>query len=288
MPLEAHDGGLDLAFPAGDESPEVVAETGQRLDHLLGAFGSLAPSHHEILVLRELEGRSYREIAEQMGLTRHSVESTLFRARRRLEEEYDELATGRRCERVTALLEEGARGRRDERRLSRHLAFCRTCRRRALAAGVEPGPFSRVARRAAALLPLPAVLKARLFGDKLAGLAGGSLGDGGVTWGKGAIAAAALIAASTGAGIATQAGSSGGLDRHVLPSSASTTTPAGPSGRAADGRQHLRHQPPTAGGRAPQRRAPAHHRRGPRPRTPEMRRWFLISLIVSSLIAAGG
>ena len=36
----------------------------------------------EILVLRELEGLSYREIGERMGMSRPAVESTLFRARR--------------------------------------------------------------------------------------------------------------------------------------------------------------------------------------------------------------
>jgi RNA polymerase sigma factor (sigma-70 family) len=272
VPLDGEEGGLEHALRAAPDSPETAAENGQRLDHLLGAFGSLAPSHHEILVLRELEGRSYREIAEVMGLSRPSVESTLFRARRRLEEEYDELATGRRCEGVTALIEDGARSRREERRLTRHLTFCRTCRRRALAAGVEPGPFARVARRAAAMLPLPAILRSRLLGGaggdpagSLAGLAAGPVGESAPGWGKGAVAAVALVVAGTGAGIATQAGSVGVLDRHVLPPAA-RSAPAGHDGAPADGRRHPRRLPATAGsragGRAHRHRAGAAGRQG--------------------------
>ena len=72
----------------------------QQLDDLCGAFGGLSESHHRVLVLRELEGLSYAEIGERIGMTRAMVESTLFRARRRLSEEYEELASGRRCAQV--------------------------------------------------------------------------------------------------------------------------------------------------------------------------------------------
>src|SRR4028118_1826677 len=91
-----------------DPAPEAAFETKQQLDQLCGAFGGLSETHHEILVLRELEGLSYREIGERMGLSRPSVESTLFRARRRLSEEDEELVSGERCVRVTELLAAGA------------------------------------------------------------------------------------------------------------------------------------------------------------------------------------
>ena len=83
----------------------------QQLDHLCGAFGGLSETHHEILVMRELEGLSYREIGERLGMTRPAVESTLFRARRRLTEEYDELVTGERCQRVQSIIRRPARAR---------------------------------------------------------------------------------------------------------------------------------------------------------------------------------
>src|SRR5207244_11786968 len=114
----------------------------ERLGHLRTAFGGLSESHHEILVMRELEGLSYREIGKRLGMSRPSVESTLFRARRRLNEEYDELVTGRRCQRVQSIIAtaaEGMLGARDERRLARHLSYCQSCRRQARLAGVEAG-----------------------------------------------------------------------------------------------------------------------------------------------------
>ena len=90
-------------------APQAAVESKQRLDDLCGAFGGLSESHHRVLVLRELEGLSYSEIGERLGMTRAMVESTLFRARRRLSEEYEELASGRRCARVQSLIESGAR-----------------------------------------------------------------------------------------------------------------------------------------------------------------------------------
>src|SRR5690242_6312434 len=105
--------------------PDAAVAAKQQLAHVVGAFGGLSEAHHQILVLRELEGLSYREIGERMGLSRPAVESTLFRARRRLSEEYDELASGQRCLRVQSIITSAAGGRigaRDTRRLARHVA----------------------------------------------------------------------------------------------------------------------------------------------------------------------
>src|SRR3954463_4632990 len=84
--------------------PDAALAAKQQLDHLCGAFGGLSDAHHEILVLRELEGLSYREIGDRMGLSRPGVESTLFRARKRLTEEYDELVSGQRCARIQTII----------------------------------------------------------------------------------------------------------------------------------------------------------------------------------------
>jgi len=89
---EALPGGDRLRLISPASSPEAIAEVKQRFDDLCSAFGALPDSHHRILVLRELEGLSYREIGTRMGLTRPAVESTLFRARRRLASEYQSLA----------------------------------------------------------------------------------------------------------------------------------------------------------------------------------------------------
>jgi DNA-binding CsgD family transcriptional regulator len=80
--------------------------------------------------MRELEGLSYREIGERLELSRPAVESTLFRARRRLEREYREIEAGRRCEAIAqaiARLAEGIGSPTDRRGLSRHARRCSSC-----------------------------------------------------------------------------------------------------------------------------------------------------------------
>ena len=130
----------DDDLPTLDPGPELAIESKQQLEDLRSAFRGVSDLHHRILVLRELEDLSYREIGERLGMSRAVVESTLFRARRRLAEEYEELISGRRCERTRALID-GWQGRairrlgvRERRQLARHLAHCQPCRRHALLA----------------------------------------------------------------------------------------------------------------------------------------------------------
>ena len=129
-----------------DPAPHDAVAAKQELNDLCGAFGGLSETHHEILVLRELEGLSYAEIGRRMGMSRPAVESTLFRARRRLTEEYDDIVSGARCERIQGIIVaavESRLGARDTRRLARHLSHCQPCRREALAAGVDRELFAR-------------------------------------------------------------------------------------------------------------------------------------------------
>jgi RNA polymerase sigma factor (sigma-70 family) len=133
-------GGDRVRMPAPAPTPELAVDQKQQLDHLRGAFGGLSETHHDILVMRELAGMSYREIGDRMGLTQPAVESTLFRARRRLSEEYEELATGQRCMRVQSIISTaatGAVGSRDRRRMARHVSECPSCRLHARLAGVD-------------------------------------------------------------------------------------------------------------------------------------------------------
>ena len=136
----------------------------QSLSDLQGAFHGLSENHHKIIVMRELEGLSYSQIGERLGMSRPMVESTLFRARKRLSEEYDELVSGRRCEHVQLLIAGEERrsllklGVRERRQLARHLAHCQPCRREARMAGVDESFFKApktLAGKIAALLPFP-------------------------------------------------------------------------------------------------------------------------------------
>ena len=166
-----------LRLVGGGPAPDAVYEGKERLDQLRSAFDELSASHSRILVLRELEGLSYREIGQRMELSRPAVESTLFRARRRLNEEYAELDTGARCIAITAAiarLAEGIDSTRDRRRVARHARRCSACRRHARELGVFAGGSPR--SRVAAIVPLPGLLRRRRADGSEA--VGGAAGQG--------------------------------------------------------------------------------------------------------------
>jgi RNA polymerase sigma factor (sigma-70 family) len=62
----------------------VPAEETPRLEELLEALGRLPFNQRAALVMRELEGRSYAEIAETLEVSVAAVETLIFRARRAL------------------------------------------------------------------------------------------------------------------------------------------------------------------------------------------------------------
>ena len=197
-------------------TPDAAVAAKQQLDHLCGALGGLSDTHHEILVMREFEGLSYREIGERLGMSRPAVESTLFRARRRLTEEYDDLVSGARCQRIQSLIAAAAEtrlGTRESRRLSRHVAHCQPCRREAMAAGLDSAILTHVPLRRRAADKIGALLPFGWFGR---GRGGGDAGAGWTAqlplfsdqlsggWGKLATAAAVLVAGVGAAGVGTK------------------------------------------------------------------------------------
>jgi RNA polymerase sigma factor (sigma-70 family) len=189
---------------AGEPTPDDAVDAKQQLDHLCGAFGGLSDSHHEILVLREFEGLSYREIGDRMGLSRPGVESTLFRARKRLTEEYDELVSGQRCVRIQSIIAaagDATLGARDSRRLARHVAHCQPCRRQAVASGLDTAvlarkPLRRAVERAAGFLPLPGFLRSRLAPEQMVPVSEPMA----AAWSKAVAVAATVIVVGAGAG----------------------------------------------------------------------------------------
>jgi RNA polymerase sigma factor (sigma-70 family) len=215
---DVEDGAERLHLMSSGPTPDAAVDTRMSLDHLRGAFGGLSEAHHQILVMRELEGLSYRQIGERLGMSRPSVESTLFRARRRLSEEYEELVSGERCRRIQTMIAGAADaqlGTRDERKMARHVSYCQPCRRAALVAGFDPDalmPKRTVREKIAALLPLPAFLKRFIAGGDsgLLSTAAHYAEPAGGGWVKLAAAASALALAGLGAHEVTQ--SSG--DKH--------------------------------------------------------------------------
>ncbi len=61
----------------------VQRELGEIIDQ---AIADLPPRYQEILLLREMRGLSYEQIAEELQISKGTVESRLFRARERLRE----------------------------------------------------------------------------------------------------------------------------------------------------------------------------------------------------------
>jgi RNA polymerase sigma factor (sigma-70 family) len=232
-------------------TPPAAVETKQRLDDLRGAFGGLSESHHQLLVLRELEGLSYEEIGVRTGMSRQMVESALFRARRKLTEEYNEIASGRRCQQVQGAIEDGRAlslrsfGLRERRQFARHLAHCQPCRMTAHLAGVDeslvkPG---RIAAKIAAFLPFPlwrwpwggaraardAAVRTGSNPSTLHSLQSAAVlseSAGASALGGAAVAAAVLALAGAGVGLAPGAS---GHHRGALPRKTVHSTPVGPA-----------------------------------------------------------
>jgi RNA polymerase sigma factor (sigma-70 family) len=238
-------------------TPPAAAETKQRLNDLRSAFGGLSDSHHQLLVLREFEGLSYEEIGARTGMSRQMVESALFRARRKLTEEYEELVSGRRCQQVQSAIADGRAmtlrsfGLRERRQFARHLAHCQPCRMQANLAGVDESLVKprRLGAKIAALLPFPlwrwswgggraardAVVRTGSHPLAINSLqSAGALGEpaGASALGGAAVAAAVLALTGAGAGLAPAAsGHHRGVQSHSASGSParSTTIPHPPA-----------------------------------------------------------
>jgi RNA polymerase sigma-70 factor (ECF subfamily) len=80
QPLEDFEGVL-----AGDDDPARSLGRAQLGARLSAALGQLGDKHRTALVLRELQGLSYQEIAQSMSCSVGTVMSRLFYARRRMQ-----------------------------------------------------------------------------------------------------------------------------------------------------------------------------------------------------------
>jgi len=72
------------SLPVEHETPESLAIAASDREHLSRALEQLPTHFREVLVLRELEGRSYKEIAEITSRPIGTVMSSLARARQQL------------------------------------------------------------------------------------------------------------------------------------------------------------------------------------------------------------
>lgn len=81
LPPEAAD-----ALPGNEADPPALAIRAADAEQLRRAIEDLPPEFREAFVLRELQGLSYKEIAQVAGVPLGTVMSRLARARRRLQE----------------------------------------------------------------------------------------------------------------------------------------------------------------------------------------------------------
>lgn len=102
------------------------------------------------LIMRELEGRGYAELAGIFGVTVGDVETLLFRARSALREELEGELTCPLAERAISRRLDGLLGRAERRHLRLHLRRCNDCSRT-----VNSQRAQRAALRSLADVPLP-------------------------------------------------------------------------------------------------------------------------------------
>jgi RNA polymerase sigma-70 factor, ECF subfamily len=159
------------------------------------ALGFLAFNQRAALVMRELEGRSYAEIAQILDLSVGAVETLIFRARRALREQLEGELTCEEAELTLSRLDERRLSSSEQGALRAHLRECKDCavlerRQRA----------QRAALKNLGAVPLPASLAGSFFGG---GAVGGGVAAGGM--GIGAKIATVLAAGVVATGISREA-----------------------------------------------------------------------------------
>jgi RNA polymerase sigma-70 factor (ECF subfamily) len=87
IPTEDPDSPEETSYDGGT-TPGPTAAVDSRLD-VTEMLKTLSPEHREVIVLRELEGLSYDEMAQAMGVPQGTVESRLFRARQELKRRFE-------------------------------------------------------------------------------------------------------------------------------------------------------------------------------------------------------
>ncbi|HEX2509269.1 MAG TPA: sigma-70 family RNA polymerase sigma factor, partial [Microvirga sp.] len=131
------------------------------------ALGHLAFNQRAALVMRELEGRSYAEIAEILDLSTSAVETLIFRARRALREQLEGTLTCGQAEFAISRQLDGRLSRQDKGQLRAHLRECKEC-----ATFARRQRAQRSALKSLALIPVPSSLGS-FFGGSGAAVGGG-------------------------------------------------------------------------------------------------------------------
>jgi RNA polymerase sigma-70 factor (ECF subfamily) len=124
-----------------EEVPVEQAEAG-RAESLRAALSQLTPKQRDALVLRELEGRSYSEIARMLEVSESAVETLIFRARRAVREQLEDVLD---CEAACVLIEQETLSDEDRRELRAHTRACSACATAERQARGRKGALRRIA-----------------------------------------------------------------------------------------------------------------------------------------------
>src|SRR5437588_316575 len=162
-----------------DVADRIVDDEAPSAQDIRRALGQLAFNQRAALVMRELEGRSYADIAEILGVSAGAVETLLFRARRALREQLEGSLTCHQAELAISKQLDGRLTRSERGALRAHLRACPDC-----ATVARRQRAQRSAFKALGAVPLPTSLTS-LFG-----------GGGGAAVGTGVAAKAAAVVAT--------------------------------------------------------------------------------------------
>jgi RNA polymerase sigma-70 factor (ECF subfamily) len=141
-----------------DIADAVVDEEAPSGEDIRRALSHLAFNQRAALVMRELEGRSYAEISEILGLSTSAVETLIFRARRALREQLEGSLTCGEAEFAISRQLDGRLPRTEKGQLRAHLRECSEC-----ASFARRQRAQRGALKTLALVPIPSSLTS-LFG----------------------------------------------------------------------------------------------------------------------------
>ncbi|NJK36198.1 MAG: sigma-70 family RNA polymerase sigma factor [Oscillatoriales cyanobacterium SM2_2_1] len=87
-PLQTHSGDeIEWELPSPDPSPTEHLSAQEFYEHLHRAIATLPPDFRQTIVLREIEGLAYEEIAKITGVSLGTVKSRIARARAKLQAE---------------------------------------------------------------------------------------------------------------------------------------------------------------------------------------------------------
>lgn len=84
--IETEEGTLEREIPDTRNIPEEVAERKEQLQDLVEAINRLPEQHKTVIVLRDIKGFSYEQIAEILDCSQGTIKSRISRARMALKE----------------------------------------------------------------------------------------------------------------------------------------------------------------------------------------------------------